>query len=418
MANEHPLAGTLDDVRVLDLTQNLPGPYATLLLAAMGATVIKVEPPGGETARGVPSLFELVNRGKQSVVLDLKTERGREALLGLAAECDVLVEGFRPGVLENLGLSPATLHARNPRLVICRISGFGQTGPYAEHPAHDLNLQALTGVCHMSRDRAGHPLGSALPIADLSAGGTAATTILAALRKRERKGAGMVLDVALSDTVQSWAHVWDQGLTPPTPSADRAVTRAMTRLAAHPSSIAKRGAALVHEPERARGLGLVIDRAAASLRRSAPVQTLERLKLHSLPHYGTYQTKDGRWLAVGIVDEGKFWRALCEALELPRLGKLPVAARVLLGNVVRRQLAQAFERRTLDDWMARLPHHEVPVTPVLDVTEAARDPHLLTRVGPGIGAPVVPYSLAGGLGPAPKLDEHDARLVSFPLPRA
>ena len=111
MLNAHPLAGTLDDVRVLDLTQNLPGPYATLLLAAMGATVIKIEPPGGETARAVPSLFELVNRGKQSVVLDLKTERGREALLGLAAECDVLVEGFRPRVLENLGLAPATLHA-------------------------------------------------------------------------------------------------------------------------------------------------------------------------------------------------------------------------------------------------------------------------------------------------------------------
>jgi CoA:oxalate CoA-transferase len=92
MPNPHPLAGALDDVRVLDLTQNLPGPYATVLLAALGATVIKVEPPGGETARGVPSLFELVNRGKQSVVLDLKTERGREALLALAAECDVLVD--------------------------------------------------------------------------------------------------------------------------------------------------------------------------------------------------------------------------------------------------------------------------------------------------------------------------------------
>lgn len=404
MPNEHPLAGTLDDVRVLDLTQNLPGPYATLLLAAMGATVIKVEPPGGETARGVPSLFELVNRGKRSVVLDLKSEGGREALLRLAGECDVLVEGFRPGVLESLGIAPAVLHERNPRLVICRISGFGQTGPYSEHPAHDLNLQALTGVCHMSRDREGHPLGSALPIADLSAGGTAATTILAALRKRDRTNAGMVLDVALSDTVQSWAHIWDQGLTPPTPSADRVVTRAMARL--------------VDEPQRVRGIGRAIDRAAASLRRSAPAQTLERLKLHSLPHYGTYETKDGRWLAVGIVDENKFWRALCDALELPRLGKLPVAARVLLGNVVRRQLASAFARRTLDDWMTRLPRHDVPVTPVLDVTQAATDPHLLTRVGWGIGAPVVPYSLAGGLGPAPKLDEYDVRSASFPLPRA
>ena len=131
-----------------------------------------------------------------------------------------------------------------------------------------------------------------LPIADLSAGGTAATTILAALRKRDRTNVGMVLDVALSDTVQSWAHIWDQGLTPPTPSADRVVTRAMARL--------------VDEPQRARSIGRAIDRAAASLRRSAPAQTLERLKLHSLPHYGTYETKDGRWLAVGIVDENKF----------------------------------------------------------------------------------------------------------------
>lgn len=416
MSAQHPLEGTLDDVRVLDLTQNLPGPYATLLLAAMGATVLKVEPPRGETARGVPSLFGLVNRGKQSVVLDLKQDAGREALLKLAEECDVLVEGFRPGVIEGLGLSPDVLLARNPRLVICRISGFGQAGPYAQHPAHDLNLQALTGVCHLSRDRSGHPLGSALPIADLSAGGTAATAILAALRKRDRTGAGLVLDVALSDTVQSWAHVWDQGLTPPTPRADQAVTRAFARLTEHPSRLAQQGAALIGRPERARTVGNALDRAAESLRKSAPVQGLERLKLHALPHYGTYETRDGRWLAVGIVDENKFWRALCDALELPHLGKLPVAARVLLGNVVRRQLARAFQRLTLAEWMERLPRHEVPVTPVLDVREATVDAHLLTRLGPDADAPVVPYSLAGRLSAAPELNAHEPGALTRPVP--
>jgi crotonobetainyl-CoA:carnitine CoA-transferase CaiB-like acyl-CoA transferase len=405
-------------VRVLDLTQNLPGPYATQLLAAMGATVLKVEPPGGETARAVPALFALVNQGKQSVVLDLKQEQGRAALLSLAAECDVLVEGFRPGVLEGLGLAPETLLKRNPRLVICRISGFGQSGPYAQHPAHDLNLQALSGVCHLSRDRAGHPLGSALPIADLSAGGTAATSILAGLRQRDRTGAGVVLDVALSDTVQSWAHVWDQGLTPPTPRADQAVTRAFSRLTEHPSRLLKQGAALIREPARARSVGHALDRAAASLRQSPPVQTLERLKLHALPHYGTYETSDGRWLAVGIVDENKFWRALCAALELPQLGKLPVAARVLLGNVVRRQLASAFKRKTLAEWMAALPRHEVPVTPVLDVREATHDEHLRTRLGPDAHAPVVPYSLAGPLSAAPTLDDHDPGALTRPAANA
>ncbi len=402
---DHSLHLALQGVRVLDLTQNLPGPYATLVLASLGAEVIKVEPPKGETARGVPAFFDLVNRGKKSVALDLKSELGRAQLLRLTADADVLIEGFRPGVLESLDLAPARLHAHNPRLIVCRVSGFGQEGPYAQHPSHDLNLQALTGVCHLSRDAEGRPLGSALPIADLSAGLTATTAVLAALRKREATGAGLVLDVALSDTVQSWAYIWDKGLMPANPAAEPTLRKATSRLSASKLALGRGLGRAMGDAQRSARLAAALDKAGVMARESAPLRKLERLKLHALPHYGIYKTRDARWLAVGIVDEGKFWRALCEALELPRLAGMPVPARVLLGRVIRRQIARAFETRTLAEWMERLPRHELPVTPVLDVQQALKDAQLRTRLGVGLDVPLVPYSLAASSGPAPRLDQ-------------
>src|SRR5690606_39053533 len=201
-------------VRVLDFTQNLPGPYATLLLASMGAEVIKVEPPRGDTGRMIGRLFDIVNAGKKSIVLDLKTEADRARLDALLPHVDVVLEGFRPGVMGSLGAGPEHALARNPRLVYCSMSGYGQDGPYREYPGHDLNFQALTGVCHMMRDADGQPHGCALPIADLSSGLSAVASITAALFGRERDGRGRHIDVALTDTVLSWAYAWAEGLTP------------------------------------------------------------------------------------------------------------------------------------------------------------------------------------------------------------
>ena len=146
-----PLSG----LKVLDFSQNLPGPYATFLLACWGADVIKVEPPKGDPARFMEPFFSMVNRGKRSVVLDLRDERSRSAVEALVRWADVLVEGFRPGVMDRLGCGFARAKELNPRIVYCSISAYGQEGPMRDHPGHDLNLQATSGVCHLERDADG-----------------------------------------------------------------------------------------------------------------------------------------------------------------------------------------------------------------------------------------------------------------------
>jgi CoA:oxalate CoA-transferase len=355
-----PLAG----VRVLDLSLNLPGPYATLILRSLGAEVIKVEPPKGDPARNVPPLFSIVNRGKKSVVLDLKEERDREAFHGLVARADVLVEGFRPGVMEGFGAGPEVMCERHPRLVYCAISAYGRSGPYASRPAHDLNLQALTGAAHMQRDDEGRPRGVLIPIADLTASVTAVASITTALYARERSGRGAYVDVALADTVHAFAHVWGEGLTPR------------------------------HLP------------VASMLKKSAVFDFVDRQKLHALPHYELFETKDGRHLAIGIVDEDKFWRVLAKALGLSLLASLPLPARAAGGPPLQYLVRRAVRKRTLEEWTHLIDPNEVPVCPVLSLEEALSDPQLAMRRGP-TGAVGAPYAL-DGLEDArvPRLGEH------------
>lgn len=189
-----PLSG----MRVLDLTQQLPGPYATLLLAALGAHVTKVEPPTGDAARQLdPEMFDRVNAGKTSLVLDLKTGEDRRRLHGLVREHDVFVEGFRPGVTTRLGCDAATLHRVNPALVYCSISGLGQAGPLADHPTHDISLQAMAGALSGDVDRIG------VPWVDLATGGSAALAITAAWHA----GIGTHLDLSMLDAAVAWTRV-------------------------------------------------------------------------------------------------------------------------------------------------------------------------------------------------------------------
>ncbi|HUR69511.1 MAG TPA: CaiB/BaiF CoA-transferase family protein [Candidatus Thermoplasmatota archaeon] len=182
-------------MHVLDLSRLLPGPFLTSLLADLGADVVKVEPPGvGDEARLLPYAFDAVNRGKRSLVVDLKSPRGAEVVLRLAARSDVLVESFRPGVLERLGVGDAALAAANPRLVRCALVGH-PPGPYRDDVGHDLNYQALAGILSLS------PTSPAPPsqTADLGGALYAATGILAALYERERTGRGARIEVALAD---------------------------------------------------------------------------------------------------------------------------------------------------------------------------------------------------------------------------
>ncbi len=417
-SDQEPLAPPLRGVRVLDFTQNLPGPYATLLLASMGAEVIKVEPPRGDTGRLLGRLFDMVNAGKKSMVLDLKTPEDRAHLDRLLPRVDVLLEGFRPGVMESLGGGPTHALRRNPGLVYCSMSGFGQTGPYRDYPGHDLNFQALTGVCHMMRDAEDHPLGCALPIADLSSGLSAVASIVAALYGRQRDGRGRHIDVALTDTVLSWAYVWAEGLTPSDVRLSETappLSRWLDATAARQPAVGpwlERGARWLGTPDAARRL----DRLGARIQKTRGWRNLVRLRLHALPHYALYRTSDDRWISVGIVDERKFWKALCDGLDLPlrrAIVAIPLAARMVTSPPVRRLIARAFARHSLDHWLRVLDRAQVPVAPVLPITEAIHDPQLAGRVLDPQGRAATPFPFADQpLGRAPKLGEHTTSLLA------
>jgi crotonobetainyl-CoA:carnitine CoA-transferase CaiB-like acyl-CoA transferase len=199
----------LTGIRVLDLSSFRPGPYLTLALADHGAEVIKIEAPGaGDPGRHIGPFdgessvfFRNLNRGKQSVVLDLKTDAGREALLKLCESADVFVESFRPGVMTRLGVDYEQVRARNPRIVYCSVSAFGQTGPYSGRPAHDLAVEALAGVLSMTLGEDDQPAMPGVPVADLLAGLQGLSGVLMALLAREKTGVGDYIDISMQDAM-------------------------------------------------------------------------------------------------------------------------------------------------------------------------------------------------------------------------
>lgn len=348
--------GALDGLRVLDLTWNLPGPYATSILASMGADVVKVEPPRGDPARHTEPLFSMLNAGKRSVVLDLRA--GVEDLRALVERADVLVEGFRPGVMARLGCGPDVARAWNPRLVWCSISAYGQDGPRAKEPGHDLNAQALAGLAWLERDAADRPRETVLPVADLSASQAAVSAILGALYARERTGEGTVLDVAMTDAATDWARIWGEGVDLAGPARRRPGARLLGPL----------------------------------------VRRLERVKLYALPSYGLFPCRDGRWLALGVVDEDPFWKGLCTALRIPG-SELKLPGRILLGPALRPLVALRLRTRDRADWLRRLGDAGVPATPVHDPADARQEPQLAGRARE-----------RGGRAPA--LGEHTAEILA------
>ncbi|MBV1857310.1 MAG: CoA transferase [Nannocystaceae bacterium] len=402
----------LSGTRVVDFTQNLPGPYTTMVLRSMGAEVVKIEPPNGDPARVFPRLFDILNAGKESVVADLREASSREAVRALIADADVVVEGFRPGVMARFGLGPGEIAAAFPKVVYCSISGYGQQGPYRDHPGHDLNFQALTGVCHMLRDDRGRPLGGALPFGDLSAAMTATTGILGALLERVRTGRGQVLDVAIVDALLSWTYVWTEGLTPGDASlADAAepTAEAMRRASqALPGGLGSVVGKLAESLSQGRGRA-TLEVVSERLRQTKRVRNMERLRLHTLPHYTVYRTSDERYLSIGVVDEDKFWRKACEVLELTGAAGLPLWGRFLAAAPLRARIASRIAEEPLDTWLGRFREAGVPVAPVLSVDEAMQDAQLLTR-RPRSGPVRGPFSLGDAVqGPPPKLGEHTER---------
>jgi crotonobetainyl-CoA:carnitine CoA-transferase CaiB-like acyl-CoA transferase len=346
----------LDGVRVLDLGIWRPVPYATQLLVEMGADVLKVEPPGGDPMRVFPPLFDVLNAGKRSIVVDLKELGGREEVLALAAEADAMLEGFRPGVADRLGVGYEDVRARNRAIVYCSISGYGATGPMSRVPGHDLNYQALAGVL---TPRGGEPVAASIPVGDLGAGMTAAmATVAACLRARET-GEGERIDVAIADVLATW-------------------TGAVGTLVPRGSPVAMQG----------------------------------------VPGYGIYRTSDGGGVSLGVLAEDDFWAALCRALGLEEIAAVGFVDRVARRRELDAPVAEALAELTEAEALTLLEEHDVPVAPILTREQMLEHEHfrrrgtvLVDAETPGGGAPAMGhparYSLhpARRPGPVPELDD-------------
>jgi len=331
-----PPAGPLAGIRILDLTRLLPGPVCTLHLADLGAEVIKIEDTGaGDYARtlglgaapGEDSFFfRVVNRNKRSLRLDLKQAAGKEIFLRLARTADVIVESFRPGVVDKLGIGYESVKAINPKIVYCAITGYGQDGPWRDRAGHDINYIATAGVLDQIGTAEGPPAIPNVQIGDLLGGTLTATTgILAALLGAKTTGQGRYVDVAMTDA--TFAHAYT-GLL----------------------SVLARGATLPRGTDDLNG---------------------------GLPGYGLYRTQDGRYLAVGAL-EPKFWQIFCDAIGKPEL-KPHGLARDADGTQARAELDTLFASQPLSHWAALFDTVDCGVTPVLTFEEAMAHPQLQAR---------------------------------------
>jgi crotonobetainyl-CoA:carnitine CoA-transferase CaiB-like acyl-CoA transferase len=377
--SSHPLS----DIRVLDLSRLLPGGFCSLMLADFGAEVLKVEDTGmGDYIRWSPPYYEgaddsaksalylALNRGKRSIRLNLKEERGREVLLKLVKEYDVLLESFRPGVLDRLGVGYERLREENPGLVYCAITGYGQDGPLRDRSGHDMNYLGLIGLLGLTGEKDGPPIMSGGQIADLGGGALmAAFGIMAALHERERSGKGQLVDVSMADGSLSWlalvaARYLADGVVP------------------------KRG-----EPELTGGLLC----------------------------YRPYACKDG-WVTLGAL-EPKFWQAWCRGVGREDLIEHQFEAP---GSEAHAEVERIFLERTRDEWREFATHNDCCLEPVLDLDEAldselVRAREMVVELDqPGATQPVrqlgVPVKLSRTPGavekPGPALGEHTDEVLA------
>jgi crotonobetainyl-CoA:carnitine CoA-transferase CaiB-like acyl-CoA transferase len=382
------MSGPLTGLLVLDLTWYLAGPYATMILADLGAEVLKVErPPAGDPARGngpywdaagqYSSYFMSVNRGKQSVLVDLKQPRGVEIVRALAERADVLVENMLPGAMERLGLGYERLAERNPRLVYASLSGFGQTGPYARRPALDVIIQAMAGTMSITGEPDGEPMRAGASVGDITGALYTTIGILAALQERERSGRGQRLDVALLE-----AQV----------------------------------ALLENAFARYFSSGEVPERQGTSHPLITPFQA--------------FPTADG-YLVVAASPQTHWW-ALCRVLGRDDLKDDPRFAERAARTRHRAELipilSAIFRERPTAEWVSLLIEAGVPCGPVNTIDAVAADPHLTERgiftdldvpgLGPArtVGSPLhLDRTPAGPAGPPPRLGEHTDRALAAHL---
>ena len=367
MAVEQALQG----MKVLDLSMNLPGPYMTWLLASLGAEVVKVEnPQGGDYGRSMGSdpeaarlSFDSVNRNKKSVALNLKHPAAREVFLQMLDHYDVVVEGFRPGTMDKLGLGFEVLSARQPRLIQVSISGYGQGGPYRLRAGHDVNYLALCGVLTMGGSRSDELAIAGVQIADVAGGSLMALSgLLAAVVQRYSTGRGQLVDVAMFDGALSMA------------------TKLLARVQAGADDPSPRGMTLNGR----------------------------------YPCYNLYRTSDGRFMSLGAL-EPKFWHGFCQAVGRPDL--LPEQ---FGGSVVIARVQDIFASRTRDQWAEFFQGHDVCCEPVLSLEEAVQGPLVAARgmlVADQQGREFLrsPFNLSQSPpapeGPSPQLGRHTREVL-------
>lgn len=313
-----PLSG----IRILSLAEQYPGPYATLLLADLGAEVILVErPSGGDPARKFPPFHAALNRNKRAVTVDLKMEQGREDLRALIRSADVLMEGYRPGTMARLGFGYGDAVKLNPRLIYVSISGFGQEGPYRDRPAHDISYQAIAGLMFRRARSGSVEQPEELAIGDLSSGMFATVGTLAALVERNRTGRGRYVDVSMTDGLVSWMSVM---------------------------------------------LGPMMNGRALA-------------DIGAEPAYGVFRCKDGRLLTLSIAHEDWFWRSLCALLGLHDATELARAERVARRAELQARITAAIATEDRHIWAQRFDTAAIPWGPVNDLNEVTDDPHFRTR---------------------------------------
>jgi alpha-methylacyl-CoA racemase len=316
------MTGPLHGLRVVELGGIGPAPHASMLLADLGADVVYVERPGGAASGQVAGL----RRGTRYVTADLKSDRDRASVLDLVERADVLIEGFRPGVAERLGMGPEDCLEQNPRLIYARMTGWGQDGPRAPKAGHDINYIGLTGILHAIGPADSSPAPPLNLVGDFGGGSLYLVTgILAALWERERSGAGQVIDAAIVDGAASLTQmIW-----------------------------------------ALRGVGVWSDDRGSNLLDGGA------------PFYATYECADGGFVAVGAL-EPQFYAALLAGLGLAE-DELPAQLDRAGWPTLRARFASAFSRRSRDDWARAFADSDACVTPVLSFAEAAEEPHLRGR---------------------------------------
>lgn len=324
----------LDGIRVLDLSRLLPGPYCTMLLADLGAEVIKIETPGvGDYMRLIPpfvkdersgeeigAAYLTVNRNKKSVGLNYRNKRGKEILMQLVRDADVVLETFRAGAAERWGIGYAAMRAINPRIVYCSLSGYGQTGPYKERAGHDLNYIALAGLLAANGAAGGPPIPPMVQVADLSGGMLAAISILSALIARGKTGTGQYLDVSLFEGALSWA-------------------------------------------------GTIIGGALLAGRKIEP----GRMQLNGgMACYNVYETRDGKYVTIAAI-EPSFWSAFCK-----NVGRQDLEARQQEAEAIP-EVAAIFKTRTLAEWVTFAQTVEACIEPVNDFAQVVDNSQVKQR---------------------------------------